>query len=149
MFVGQICVREVDTADPGEPVQAAAARMNDRNVGSLVVLNDLREPIGIVTDRDLTLSVLARARDPYATKVRDVMTVFPRTVCQDDTIEDALCAMRSGPFRRLPVVDARGKLVGLVTLDDILDLLAEEFGQISRLIRCESPAALATGAGRE
>ena len=143
MSVGRICVREVDIVEPSESVQAAAQRMHSRKVGTLVVQDEDRKPIGIVTDRDLTVRVLAKARDPFQTTVGDVMTKCPRTVREDAPLEEALMVMRSGPFRRVPVVSAEGELVGLLSLDDILDLLTEEFGQIRGLLEQESPGSLA------
>ena len=143
MSVGRICVREVDIVQPGESVQAAAQRMHSRKVGTLVVQDEDRKPIGIVTDRDLTVRVLAKARDPFQTTIGEVMTKCPRTVREDTPIEEALTVMRSGPFRRVPVVSAEGELVGLLSLDDVLDLLTEEFGQIRGLLEQESPGSLA------
>lgn len=143
MSVGRICVRDVDFADANENLQTAAARMLSRNVGALVVLNDTREPIGILTDRDLAVKGLAKGLGPFDATVGEVMTPSPHTVWKNTPIEEALRLMRSGAFRRLPVIDDEGKLAGLLTLDDILDLLAEEFGQIRGLLRKESPSALA------
>ncbi|HEX5104372.1 MAG TPA: CBS domain-containing protein [Pirellulaceae bacterium] len=143
MSAGRICIREVDTADVTESVQSAADRMNARNVGTLVVLNPERQPLGIVTDRDLTVRVLARGKDPLATTVGDVMTLFPRTVYEETSIEDAISLMRVGPFRRVPVVDREGKLVGLLSIDDVLELLAEEFRDIGQLLKAERPEVLA------
>jgi CBS domain-containing protein len=133
----------VDLADLNESVQAAAERMHQHTVGVLVILNDTKQPIGIVTDRDLVIRVLAAGRDPYTTLVGHVMTPQPKSVSQETPIESALSLMRSGGFRRLPVVDQNGKLVGLVTLDDILMLLAEEFTDVGRLLERETPRAAA------
>lgn len=143
MTVGRICVREVDTAEPQETVQAAADRMNARNVGTLVVLSPGGQPLGILTDRDLAVRVVGKGRDPYTTTVGDVMTLFPKTIHEDTPIEQAISLMRSGPFRRLPVVDHSGKLVGMLSIDDILDLLAEEFREIGALLKAERPDVLA------
>ena len=143
MSAGRICVREVDTAEVSESVQAAADRLNSRNVGTLLVLNPLRQPLGIVTDRDLAIRVLAKGKDPFSTTVGDVMTLFPKTIREDTPIEQAINVMRSGPYRRLPVVDHAGKLVGLLSIDDILDLLAEEFREIGALLKAERPEVLA------
>ena len=90
MSVGRICIREVDIIDESESAQVAASRMHARKTGTLVVLNRDRMPIGIVTDRDLTVRVLAEAKDPVQTTIRDVMTPCPRTVREDTPIEDAL-----------------------------------------------------------
>lgn len=145
MSVGRICVREVDVAGPGESVQTAAQRMQARKVGTLVVVDADRKPIGLVTDRDLAVRVLADARDPMLTTVAEAMTRCPYTARAETPLEDALRMMRAGRFRRLPVVDAAGKLAGLLSLDDILDLLTEEFQEIGDLLRGESPRSLAEG----
>lgn len=145
MSAGRICVREVDIAEVGESVQVAAQRMNSRNVGTLVVLDQEKQPVGMVTDRDLTVRVLAKAGDPIETTVGEVMTKSVRTVSENTPIEDALRIMRTGRCRRLPVVDSFGKLVGLLSVDDILDLLISEFREIGVLLREESPRSLAKG----
>jgi CBS domain-containing protein len=142
MSVGQICVREVDTANPDETVVVAAERMHQRAVGTLVVVNDTDQVVGIVTDRDLVSRVLAKGRNPTETSVGQVMTVGPKTVSEQTSIESTLLIMRSGRFRRIPVVERDNKLVGLITLDDILMLLAEEFTQIGRLLTRETPRAI-------
>lgn len=143
MSVGRICVRQVDIAKPRETAQEAAQRMFDRKVGTLVVVNDAREPIGIITDRDLSVRVVAQARDAAETLVEEVMTAGPRCVVGETSIEEALRIMRSGEYRRLPVVSGR-KLIGLVSLDDILDQMLEEFSSIRGLLQEESPQSLAT-----
>ena len=142
MSVGRICVRDVDTAQPDEAVAVAAQRMHQRAVGTLVVVNDATQVLGIVTDRDLVSRVLAKGRNPLETAVRDVMTMAPKSVFEETPIETALLTMRTGRFRRLPVIDRANRLLGLVTLDDVLMLLAEEFTQIGRLLKRETPRAV-------
>jgi CBS domain-containing protein len=139
MSAGRICTREVHTADPDESAQSAADRMVERGVGTLIVLNDSQQPVGIVTDRDLVTRVLARRRDPAITLLRDVMTSGPRTISEDASIESALSLMRGGGFRRIPVVDHKKALVGVLSLDDVLALLAEEFGPIGQLVERKKP----------
>lgn len=145
MSVDRIYQRDVDTAELGSSVQTVAERMRQRTVGCLVVVNEVKEPIGIVTDRDLVIRALAEGKDPYTTRIEEVMSFDLKTMPEDGSLEHALGAMRSGGFRRLPVVDEEGKLVGIVTLDDILMRLAEEFTQARRIIERETPetAALA------
>lgn len=143
MSVGRICVREVDVISEDESAQTAAGRMHSRKVGTLVVVDSETRPVGIVTDRDLTVRVLAKGLDGTQLPVRDVMTHTPETVYPETAIEDALRRMRVGAFRRVPVVDDDGRLVGLLSLDDILELLAEEFTEIGRLIHEEEPGRLA------
>lgn len=149
MSVGRICVRTVDLAESNEPVHVAAQRMHARNVGTLVVLGSDKRPVGMITDRDLAMRVLGSGRDPYQTTVGDVMTPFPRTINEDTPIEVALQMMRVEKCRRLPVTDDNYQLVGLVSVDDILELLIEEFREIGLLLRQESPQLLAASYGHE
>ena len=143
MSVGRICIRGVDIASPGESVQMVARRMRDRNVGSLVVCNESMHPVGMVTDRDLALRVVAEGHNPGSTSVADVMTRDPQCVREDTPIEMALTAMRTGPCRRLPVVSDERALVGVISLDDVLGLLTEEFNTIGTLLQRENPRSLA------
>jgi len=145
MSIGRICVREVDTASPDESVADVAERMHQRAVGALVVTNEAEQVVGIVTDRDLVSRVLAKGLSATQTSLRDVMTENPETISEWAQIEFALTRMRSGKFRRLPVVDRENKLVGLITLDDILMLLAEEVSQIGGLLKRETPRAVVEG----
>jgi CBS domain-containing protein len=135
---GRICRRDVDTASYDESVLDAARRMRDRQVGTVIVVDDLR-PVGMVTDRDLTVRVLAAGLDPKATRVSEVMTPSPTTIREDDSIETALGCMRAGRFRRLPVVGRDGRLLGILALDDILELVAEELSDIGQLLKREAP----------
>jgi CBS domain-containing protein len=128
-------------ADQNESVQAAAERMHQHTVGALVVLDGNKRPIGIVTDRDLVNRVVASGKDPYTTTVGDVMTAWPTAVSEDAPIEYAVELMERGCCRRLPVIDHEGELVGFITLDDIVMLLAHEFATIGRLLERETPRA--------
>lgn len=143
MSLGRICVRSVDLADPTEPVWQAAERMRQRGVGTLLIVDEWNKPIGIVTDRDLVVRVLAEGLDGNSTLVRDVMTADPKSLPESAPIEEALSLMQAGSFRRVPIVDAEEKLVGLVSLDDILMLLSEEFRQIGQLVERETPRGIA------
>ena len=147
MSVGRICQRDVDLAAVDESVCQAAERMHQRSVGSLVIVDQARLPVGIVTDRDLVLRVVALGRDAHETTVGEVMTPWPKTVSDETPIDWALSLMRSGAFRRLPVVDSHGKLTGIVTLDDILLLLTDELTQVGGLVQRETPQAAASFAG--
>lgn len=143
MNAGMLCTRKVDVATMDESVHAVAARMDQRNVGTIVVTDGDRHPIGIVTDRDLTVRVLAHARDPVLTRIGDVMTANPRSVATNASLEASLSLMQSGPFRRLIVVDREGSLVGILSLDDVLAVMARELDGVRKLLRRESPEAVA------
>jgi CBS domain-containing protein len=139
MSVGRICVREVCIARPDETACAGAERMRDQCVGCLIVVDEDSEPVGIVTDRDLAVRVLAAGHDGAKVTLGEVMTPGPRVVDQEASIEDSVALMRRAGIRRLPVVDSVGALAGLVTLDDVLDLLSEELGDIGRLLTLQGP----------
>jgi CBS domain-containing protein len=141
--VGSLCQRELDLIGPDDSVAKAADRMRQRTVGSLIVVNAAKRPVGILTDRDLVIRALADARDPDTTPVSEVMTPDVVVATADTAIVSALRLMREGPFRRLPIVDRDGVLVGLVTIDDVLIRIGREFGEIGSLIEMETPAAAA------
>ncbi len=137
MSIGKICVREVYLADAAESAYVAAQRMREHSVGTLVALDKDKKPLGIVTDRDLAMQVIAAGKDPSEVKVAQVMTVDPRSLREDTPIEEGLRVMRGGKCRRLPVVDDKDALQGLVSIDDILELLAEEISQIAKIIESQ------------
>jgi CBS domain-containing protein len=126
-------------AGPRESARDAARRMVTENVGTLVVLGGDRKPLGFVTDRDLMFHCVAEGRDPARTPLETIMAAPVVTVPEDLPIEDALARMANARVRRLAVVDRAGYLAGLVALDDVLDLLSEEFATIGRLLR-DAPA---------
>lgn len=140
MSAGRVCSRTVILASPDETVAEAAARMEREGVGTLVVTGEDRRPLGILTDRDVALRCVGRGLDPYATEVSDVMTSPVRTVPEGTAIEDALSSMAAAGNRRLVVTDADDRLVGILALDDVLDLLAEEAASIGRILQGQSPA---------
>jgi CBS domain-containing protein len=139
MAVGQICRRDVVTATPDETVLVAARRMRDHHVGSIVVVADGR-PSGILCDRDLAVRVVAEGRDPAQTRVGDVMTAAPTTVPGWSSFEYALGRMRTSGCRRLPVVDDARNLIGIVTLDDLIALLAQDLATAGCVLEHQSPA---------
>lgn len=142
MTVGKICSRQVDLADLGETARTAARRMLQRQVGSLIVVDEMRVPVGILTDRDLVVKIMAKGVSADDASVQEAMTVNPHYVHEDTSIGEALRLMRAGRHRRLPVVDDDGRLIGVVSIDDVLVLIAEEMQAIGRLIERESPNAV-------
>lgn len=128
----EVLVDRVLTASPEESALCAAQRMRDEHVGDLIVVEDGR-PVGIVTDRDLVVRVLAAEREPGSLPVREVMTRAPVTVTEDRDVFDVLEAMRRAGARRMPVVDPAGALIGVVALDDIVAWLAEQMSVLGGL----------------
>ena len=144
MTIGRICSRIVHVAQPGERVIDVARRMRHANVGTVVVVDPQRRPVGILTDRDLVVRVMAEGREPATTELTAVMTKELRVVAVDTSLEDTLRQMREVGVRRLPVVDGRGELLGIVSIDDIVELLAGEIGNVGRIL---AQASAATTAG--
>ncbi|MBL9078884.1 MAG: CBS domain-containing protein [Planctomycetes bacterium] len=143
MTIASICQRRVDTALPTEIVQTAAQRMATRCVGTLVVVDVHDRPIGMLTDRDLALRVVGAGDHPRGITVADVMTGHVEVVREDASIETALARMRQEAVRRLPVVDADGRMVGIVSLEDVLALLAREMAAVGEFLQRTSPTRLA------
>lgn len=140
MSAGKLCSRAVVIATPEETVRVLARRMAERNVGTIIVLGDGERPIGIVTDRDIALRCVAKDKDPDVTTAEDLMTEPIESITEETSIEEALARMATAGTRRLPVVMETGRLAGILALDDILDLLAEEAALVGRLLEQEAPA---------
>ena len=140
MAVGEICNREVVIAEKGLSVVAAAQLMRTQHVGDLVVVevrDGRKHPVGIVTDRDIVVEVVAAGVNPEVLKVGDIMGPEVATVRESDGLFEALRYMRDKGVRRMPVVDRDGALVGILTLDDLLSLLAEEMTELAKLVSHE------------
>ncbi|PUE61343.1 histidine kinase [Limnohabitans sp. Rim8] len=131
LTVGEICTREVTFADKDTNLVTAAQLMRRDHVGALVVvdhLNGERKVSGLLTDRDIVTCVIAQGIDPGPLFVEDIMSAPVITVQEDDSLIDLMRTMRTNGIRRVPVVNEKQDLVGLVTLDDVLRLLGQEFG---------------------
>lgn len=140
MAIGEICNREVAFAERETTINAAAKLMRHYHVGSLVIVDDLagkRVPVGIVTDRDLVVEVEAMDLDPKVITVGDIMTNELITVPESQGVLETMEVMRFKGVRRLPVVDSEGRLAGIVTIDDLLEVLAEELTDLTRIISKE------------
>src|SRR5262245_47384624 len=123
MSVGNICTRRVFSVDAEVDASQAAKAMRDFHVGFLVVTSrkdDHLIPIGVLTDRDLVLEVLAMDVNPHAVTVRDLIAGKLMIVSESAALHDTLLQMRATGVRRVPVQDSQGKLVGVLSLDDIV-----------------------------
>ena len=128
MEVGTICQRPVFAVRPYETVSRAARLMGEHRVDYLVVveLDPYARPVGVLSERDIVVRVLARRMDPKAVCVREVMTADPTLVRESDFVETAVLKMGESGVRRLPVVNDHGELVGVLTLEDVLKVSAED-----------------------
>ncbi|NWG86840.1 MAG: CBS domain-containing protein [Hydrogenophilaceae bacterium] len=137
MTIGAVCNREVVIAERSMDVPEAARLMRQYHVGTLIVVEDVegqRRPVGIVTDRDIAIEVVAAGVSPDGLTVGDIMGAELATVRETEGVFDTIRYMHSRGVRRVPVVDNGGWLVGIVTLDDLFELLAEEINEMAGLI---------------
>ena len=131
MPIGDVCVREVLVATPETTVAEAARLMRRQHIGDVVVVAGKSAagetgslvPVGIVTDRDIVISVVATGLDPSIFTLGDLVTGSLVTVREDLGVFECIAKMRTRAVRRMPVVDAQGKLVGIVSVDDLIQLL--------------------------
>jgi CBS domain-containing protein len=117
----ELCSTPAVIAHPDETVLEAARRLRDRHVGDLVVVDDTKRLVGILTDRDIVVSAVAQSHDRLdSLRVSDIMTTNVQSVRHVETAETALKKMAAHGIRRLPVLGTDGQVEGIITLDDIL-----------------------------
>ena len=136
MNIGEICTIQTVTCTRDETVQGAALLMRKHHVGDLIVIDQAggeAAPVGIVTDRDIVVSVIALGLDPAGLQVDDIMSDDLLTCRENDDVYETIEHMRLRGIRRVPVVNAAGGLRGIVSVDDLLEFLAEEMGDLSRI----------------
>jgi CBS domain-containing protein len=141
MNITEICKRSPVTVRETEELTAAAQLMRERHIGYLVVVEPQLlgafKPIGVLTDRDIVVAVVAKNADARQLRVGDVMTRQPVVIDEGKPLAYALGEMRRIGVRRVPVVGAMGQLVGVLSLDDVLDALAEDLLGVVGSIRSE------------
>jgi signal-transduction protein with cAMP-binding, CBS, and nucleotidyltransferase domain len=137
MTIERLVRKDVVTSTGDTTASDLATLMKDRDVGSVIVVSDDR-PIGVVTDRDLVLYVLASDRDPETVTARDVMSEDLFSVEGDDGVFAVMSRMADAGVRRVPVTK-NGDLFGVVALDDLVVLLANELGNLAAVIEAEMP----------
>lgn len=140
MNIGEICNRTTVFAFKSMSVSDAARLMLEQHVGSLVVVEETdkgRAIVGMLTDRDIVVAVVARDSTPQIMRVEDIMSGNLATCRTEDSITDVLSLMRRHGVRRIPVKDAQDLLVGIVTLDDLLEIVAEELQHFVHIVENE------------
>ncbi|MDE2117886.1 MAG: CBS domain-containing protein [Betaproteobacteria bacterium] len=140
MPISEICNREVIVVQRDNTILEAARLMRQHHVGDVLVVEDrggARVPVGVVTDRDLVVEIMAPELNQMAITVGDIMVPELATVKENTGVFEAIQYMRAKGVRRLPVVDNGGGLVGILTLDDLLELLAEELLALAKLVKHE------------
>lgn len=138
--VRDLATTQVVTVQPGTTLAECAQIMRNQHVGSVIVVDEKGrrgQPAGIVTDRDIVVETVAVELDAKTLTAGDVMTTPLATVKDSDDILDALAKMRERGVRRLPVVDDEGALAGIISVDNLLEALAEQLDSIVRVIKAE------------
>ncbi|MGD8416882.1 MAG: CBS domain-containing protein [Pseudomonadales bacterium] len=150
MSVGTLCNREVVVAEASTSGAEAASLMRRLHVGDLVIVDgsEQRKPVGLITDRDLVVEILAEGVDPGSVTISDIMTRDLETIPEDADLWDAVHHMRRHGIRRLPVVNAQGGLEGILTLDDALELISEALSDLVGLITREGAREKSTRPAR-
>lgn len=138
MTVRSVLNPNVATIDGDSDIRRAAELMRHEHVGDLVVtdlVEDRTQPIGILTDRDIVVEVVASGVHPSSVRAADIVTRDLVTVREDNGLAFALTAMRRAGVRRAPVINDAGALVGILALDDVVDHLASQLGEVAATIR--------------
>ena len=137
MSIGQICNRATVIVRKEDSITEAAKLMREFHVGSVVVVEDANgglKPVGILTDRDLVVEIMATELNPKAVRVGDIMSFELTTAHEDDEMWDTLQRMRAKGVRRVPVINDQEHLVGFLASDDLLEILADELGQLVKIV---------------
>jgi CBS domain-containing protein len=143
MNIGELCTREVYIVNPNDPLLQAVHEMRTRNIGCVVAVErrgDCVVPVGIVTDRDIVRALPDYPNGIGVACVVDVMTRAPLTLGEGESIVEAMSRLRGRGVRRAPVTDANGDLVGIVSTDDCLGIVAEQLGSLARLVERQTQA---------
>jgi CBS domain-containing protein len=140
MNVGSVCNHNVATVGASSSVAEAAVLMREEHVGDLIIVqhdNGVPVPVGILTDRDIVVGVVAKGVSADSVTAGDAMTTDLLTVSEHDGVEHALREMRRVGVRRVPVVGDRGELIGVLSIDDVVEHLARQLERVAGIIRFE------------
>ena len=140
MSIGEFCNREVTVLPRDASIREAVRLMREKHVGDVIIVDDehgQRRPAGILTDRDVVIELVAKDVDLDAITVADAMSDAVVTVRESEELDDTIDRMRVHGVRRMPVVDDDGALVGIVTLDNLIDVLTNHLSSLVLLTKRE------------
>ncbi|HYE37457.1 CBS domain-containing protein [Methylocaldum sp.] len=150
MSVGQFCNRDTVIVRKENSIVEAAKLMREFHVGSIVVVEDIdggAKPVGILTDRDLAIEILAAELDPNSVTVGDVMSYDLTIAREEDGLWETVQRMRTKGVRRIPIVNQQGLLAGILSSDDLLEILAGELTELVKIIGKEQEREQKTRGG--
>jgi CBS domain-containing protein len=140
MFIGEICNRNVVIATRDTSVTELAQLMREHHVGSIIITeaqNECNIPVGIITDRDLVIELLSKDVDTKSISAGDIMSNELVSVRDTNHVYDTLKLMRGKGVRRMPVVNDENVLIGILTVDDLLDVVISELDDIVNIVAIE------------
>ncbi len=140
MKIGALCNRDLVSVAASAPLSEVAGLMCTHHVGAVVVTKspmDQPVPVGMITDRDITRAQLRSGRDFSELRSEEIMTKDPLVLCEDEAVEEAIGRMRGRGVRRAPVVSVHGRLIGVVSTDDLIAQLARELSALARLLELQ------------
>lgn len=141
MRIGDLCTRDAYCVSSDEPLLEAVREMHRRHVGAVVVVGRgaaAGRPVGIVTDRDVMRAEMTRRADVFSLTAGEAMTAKPLVLEESCSLAEGIRRLRHRGVRRAPVIDARGTLIGLISLDDVLPAVAESLTELAKLIGRQS-----------
>lgn len=133
MSLQQFCRKPVVKISSERSVAETCRLMEENNVGCVIV-ESAGKLAGIITDRDIALKVAGAARDPLTTRVEEVMSPDPIRISVDKNVRSLTALLHAYHVRRIPIVDGFNEVLGIVTLDDLIELLGDEMSEIGKAI---------------
>jgi CBS domain-containing protein len=140
MPTGDVCIRDVIVTGRETTILEAARLMRTHHVGNVIIIDkkdNVTKPVGILTDRDIVIEVVAAALEPASLTVGAVMGQELVTASEEQGVFETIQQMRLKGIRRIPIVDKQGGLIGVVSVDDLIEMIADELGGIAELMQRE------------
>lgn len=137
MKLEDVCIFDVASCTPEISLTEAARLMRKHHSGDLIVVDNAdedREPVGVITDRDIVIEAVAQGKNPDQTKVRDIMSKRVVVASASEDLSAAIDRMRTHGVRRIPVLDDERRVIGVVSLDDVMRLHAEQAAAILEVV---------------
>ncbi len=135
MTIGEIGKKKVITAQIDMPVLEVAKLMKIHNIGDVIVVDDRNKPLGIITDRDITIKIVAEEVSPNILSASDVMSFDLLLLKEYQSSQEALAMMCAKGVRRAPIVNDANILVGVISIDDLALFMSEQMENYGKLIR--------------
>ncbi len=121
MNVRDVMVKSVSCCSPQDDLESVALQMMDNDCGSIPITNELGQPIGIITDRDIAIAAAVRHKALWQLIAQDFLTNMTVSICSaDEDVRSALATMQKARVHRLPVIDGQGEVLGMLSMDDVI-----------------------------